>query len=340
MRLKLFLIFVFISSMLLGGCAQEVAPVESPEVSTAPKYKIVTTPDIEKETVTIAAVNYNPVWGDKQANLEKIKGYIVDAAGQGADIVVIPELALSGYTVEEEKAMHMREAELIPGPSTNEIAKLTKEHNIYVIMGMPERDKDNPDIAYNSAAIIGPEGIIGSYQKIQPWQPEMKWCTKGDTPFLFDSPWGPIGVEICFDIYNFPELSRYLSARGALVVINPTAISTFSNWKDYYMEKQKSQIFTNGFYIVSANLVGEELDSTWAGYSVILGPGSGQLPEIYAGPASEQEEEMIIATLDLTKAIGKRNWSALYTPNPISGVPDWRPDLYSELYGNLEWPEE
>ena len=70
----------------------KAATVESPAISSALKYKIVTTPDIEKETVSIASVNYNPIWGDKQANLEKIKGHIVEAADQGADIVVIPEL--------------------------------------------------------------------------------------------------------------------------------------------------------------------------------------------------------------------------------------------------------
>jgi predicted amidohydrolase len=309
------------------------------QTPVALEYEIVPVPETTEDSVTVACVNFETEWGNKQANLKKIKEHIGEAVGAGANIIVIPELALSGYDVDEEAQMHHEQAETVPGPVTIEIAELTTQHNIYVILGLPERDDEAPSVCYNSAAVMGPQGIIGTYRKIQPWNPEMKWCSKGTEPFLFESPWGSVAIGICLDTYNFPELLRYYSARGALLYINPTAIQTFSGWRDYYLERQKARVREDMFFVASANLVGQELKSIWAGSSIILGPSEGETPEIYAGPASEEKEEIIMATLVLTLARKKREKSNLFKPNPLSGEPDWRPELYSEWYRRLRFPE-
>jgi len=111
--------------------------------------------------------------GKKEANLGKIKTFITQAAAQGNHIVVFPELALSGYECNEygtkdkkRCTMHERAAETIPGPSTEEISKLTKELGVYVILGMPEQDRTDRKVRYISAAVIGPEGCLGAYRKL------------------------------------------------------------------------------------------------------------------------------------------------------------------------------
>jgi predicted amidohydrolase len=123
--------------------------------------------------VTLACVNFSGEWGNKAARLEKMKTQVKLAARQEVDMIVFPELALSGYQCDEEGtrlmkpcAMHGDTAETIPGPATEEMAELAKEHDIYIIFGMPERDKISPKIHYNSAAIVAPEGILGAYRKI------------------------------------------------------------------------------------------------------------------------------------------------------------------------------
>ncbi|MDO8690397.1 MAG: carbon-nitrogen hydrolase family protein, partial [Dehalococcoidia bacterium] len=123
--------------------------------------------------VTVGAVNWKGVWGDKSANLEKMKAKIREAARLGIDMLCFPELALTGYECSDEAssrqgpcALHAEGAETIPGPSTKEIAGLARELGIYVILGMPERDASDPRTLYISAAVVGPEGILGSYRKL------------------------------------------------------------------------------------------------------------------------------------------------------------------------------
>jgi len=77
---------------------------------------------------------------------------------------VFPELALSGYECSEEAhkehkpcSMHTETAETIPGPSTLEVDRVAKDLGVYVLFGMPERDKNDPKLHYNSVAVIGPE---------------------------------------------------------------------------------------------------------------------------------------------------------------------------------------
>ena len=91
----------------------------------------------DHETVSVACINFHPQWGDKAANLAKMKAFVTEAAKQGNNIIVFPELALSGYECSEEAAaektscrMHTELAETIPGPSTEEMSVLAKKLNI------------------------------------------------------------------------------------------------------------------------------------------------------------------------------------------------------------------
>jgi len=95
-----------------------------------------------------------------------------------------------------------RATELIPGPSSLEIAKLTAKYGVYVVYGFFEHDESDPKVLYNTAAIVGPEGIIGSYRKMHPTRIEK--VIRGREPVTFDTKWGPIGVGICFDNYQYP----------------------------------------------------------------------------------------------------------------------------------------
>lgn len=283
----------------------------------------------EEDIVSIAAVNFQPKWGDKADNLRRIKGYIRSAAKQGADIIVFPETALTGYGVKDDyPEMQHLNAETVPGASTIEIAELTMEYGVYVVLGMPERDLSDTSVIYNSAAVIGPEGVIGAYRKIHPAAKESLWATKGSEPMMFDTPWGPVGVGICYDSYCFPELVRHYTALGSRIYLNPTAIHNVEGWQDLYYTTLKSRSLENGTFVVSSNLVGQDLDSYFPGGSMIVGPTNHIGSEYKAEPV-EDKEAIVLATLDLSQAGGLL--PTLFEENPLTGVPDWRPDVYIKM---------
>jgi predicted amidohydrolase len=293
-------------------------------------------PSTEPDRVTIACVNYHTIWGDKQKNLEKILGYVTDAVKRGADIILFPELALTGYEI-GDNPMHKDNAETIPGPSTEAIADLTCKHNVYVVFGLVEKQLGKSDVLYNSAAVIGPEGVIGAYRKLMPFGDEMKWCQKGKEPFAFSTPWGLVGVSICYDSYMFPELARYYAALGARLYLNVTAIGPFFGWKPYYLNQLKARAIENMMFVASANLVGQDLRTDYEGGSLVIGPSEKEHEVLlYSSPASSDKEEMITVTVDLAASDKMRKRYPLFWENPISKSPDWRLKLYQKMLRTIE----
>jgi len=293
-------------------------------------------PPTDSDRVTIACVNYRTIWGDKQQNLEKIMGFVKDAAARGADIILFPELALTGYAI-GDSLMHKDNAETIPGPSTEAIADIARKYNVYVIFGLVEKPQDNSNVLYNSAAVIGPDGVIGAYRKLMPFGDEMIWCQKGKEPFAFNTPWGLVGVSICYDSYMFPELARYYAALGARIYLNVTAIGPFYGWKSYYLNQLKARAIENMMFVASANLVGRDLQTDYEGGSLLIGPTEREHEVLlYSGPASADKEEVITVTVDLASSDRMRKRYPLFWENPVSKSPDWRLKLYQKMLRTIE----
>jgi predicted amidohydrolase len=191
-----------------------------------------------------------------------------------------------------------------------------------------------PETVYNSCVVAGPEGLIGSYQKIHPYETENRCFAKGDSPFLFDTPWGPVSVGICYDTYQFPELMRYYASKDARLYLNPTALIEDINlacsregFLDYYIKTLEYGVICNAIFIASANLTGFDDFNYFAGASMIIGPRVSPFCDTqaacYAGSPDNTEEGLSIAKIDLSLA--KRT---IFVNNSITGVPDYRPDLY------------
>ena len=171
-----------------------------------------------EDIITVAVVNFKVDAGNKENNLSRICGYAQAAARRGADLVLLPELCLYGYDYYVDpdipKAEKIRTAEMLDGPACRQVAEIAEKYGIYIVFGMVQKLEDALDAKlYNTAVAIGPDGIIGGYQKMHLFETESICFEKGDTPFMFDTPWGPIGIGICFDTYQFPELQRYYCAR-------------------------------------------------------------------------------------------------------------------------------
>lgn len=291
-----------------------------------------------KDIITVSTVTFNAKWGEKDKNLNRIMGYIEAAAKKGSDIVIFPEMALTGYDDEPEKPkaekMQTLLAETIPGPSTEKVEELVKKLGIYVVFGMPERDPSDPSVIYNALAVFSPDGLVGSYRKMQLPPPEPNWATRGEKPFLLDTEWGPIGIAICYDSYCFPEMMRYYAAKGARLYINCTALAE-CHGPAVGPTTLEAQVIQNQIYIASSNLGGKDKDNVFWGGSSIMGP-SRNFWEVfyYAGHKFNEpvarESEMFTATIDLTLATRDE-----FIYNPIVGGTDFRPDKYIEMYKDV-----
>ena len=304
---------------------------------------IVSPPPEVRDSVTVAVVNFHPVWGKN--NIRRIREFAESAAGSGAGIIVFPEMALTGYDPDPaeagEKRMQLRLAETVPGLSCEALKPVAAHYGAYIVFGLPERDGDR---VYNSVAVICPEGRVLSYRKLHPFGRENTWCIRGETPLLVTTPWGPVGIGICYDSYQFPELVRYYAARGARLYINCTAQCANMQHEDgrtrfehYYLTTLAGHVVANEIFVASSNLAGLDNTTRFPGASMILGPGvrrqAGQEDpyyRIYAGDIADCREEIIAATLDLSLAE-----RTLYRDNPFTGVPDFRPELYARLYREL-----
>jgi len=170
--------------------------------------------------VKIWLVQMSPKLHDKKTNLKKVLGYIGKASKAEVDLIAFPELALTGYMC-RKKMVEL--AEPISGPSTQKIIKECKGKGIHVVLGMPEL-KDS--LIHNSAVLIGPEGLAGVWRKL--YLPtfmyggvtyeENMFFKPGKDIVTFDTKFGKIGLEICYEIW-YPEIARIHALRGAWLIL-------------------------------------------------------------------------------------------------------------------------
>ncbi|MBW2425141.1 MAG: carbon-nitrogen hydrolase family protein [Deltaproteobacteria bacterium] len=264
--------------------------------------------------VTVGSVNFDSIPRDKPATLARILQFVRDAAGLGCDLVVFPELALNAWSecgdcssAGHPCGWHLDQAEPIPGPATEAVGALAGELDIHVIFGMEERDQDEPDTIYNSAVLIAPDGLVGTYRKIHLGIPlETNRFTPGDRLPVFETRLGPIGISICYDFYNNPELSRILALKGARLLVNPTASTDLPGKGAMITYTTLVRAQENLVYAISSNRVGDAGDVPWAGNSVIGGPDFPGFGKILA--EAGREEQLIVATLDFDQLAAWYDW--------------------------------
>lgn len=291
-----------------------------------------------KQVINVAVVNFQAKWGEKAYNLERLAGYMESASKQGVDLIIFPEMCLTGYddetNVVKEEKMQVKNAESKYGMVASELALLAKKYALYFVLGMPEKDVKDSSIVYNAVLIGTPSAELYTYRKIHLALDEPNWASAGSEPCLIDTPWGPIGICICYDVYSFPELIRYYVAKGARLIINATA---YAKSRGYVKGKTtlESSVLMNGVYIATANLCGKDLKNEFWGGSSIIGP-SRKMQEVYYyaggafGDESMEEQAMYMATLDLSLA--SRN---IYEENPLLNRSDFRSEIYAKLYSEL-----
>ena len=152
-----------------------------------------------------AAIQYDCHFMDKEKNLAALTNLVRQAAAQGAKLIVLPEMCATGYYFESmEQAAKMAES-VVNGQTVGLLENLAKELDCYLVAGLPELDGER---LYNSAVLIGPDGLIGRHRKMHHYVPDSTWAKTGDEPVkVFDTPIGNIGIQICMDL-SYPEGPR------------------------------------------------------------------------------------------------------------------------------------
>lgn len=271
------------------------------------------------EPITIALAQIDITFADRERNLAKMLEVLAQAAQEGAKLVVFPEAALTGYCYDSlnEAWPH---GEPIPGPSTQRMAETCQRLGVHCIYGLLETDGNR---LFNACALVGPNGVVGSYRKIHlPFLGVDRFTTPGDRPFAVHEAAGmKIGMHICYD-GGFPEPARVMTLLGADLIVLPT------NWPPGAECMASCAVNTrameNNIYYAACDRVGDERGFHFIGQSKICDPRGRVLAE-----AGEQEQ-ILYAQIDVAFAREKK---IVRVPklHEIDRVRDRRPEFYDEI---------
>jgi predicted amidohydrolase len=271
----------------------------------------------------IAVCQLAPAIGDLDGNRARALAALDAAADAGAQVVVLPELAASGYVFRdagEARAL----AEPPDGPTVAGWAERAAARGLVVAGGFAEAGADGR--LFNSAALVDAGGVRAVYRKAHLWDREAEVFTPGtDPPPVVDTPHGRIGLMVCYDL-EFPEWVRLVALAGAELLCVPT------NWPrearpdgERPMEVLRAMVAasTNRMAIAVCDRCGSERGVDWVAGSAIAAPDGWLL----AGPPAAAEPALLLADVDLAvardKALGPRN----------DALGDRRPDLYARVAG-------
>ena len=272
----------------------------------------------KKYTIGVVQVSLD---GTPESNLKKCSDWIRKAAGEGGQVICLPELYSSFYFCQSEKHSNFNLAEPRYGISYHEFGKLAAE--LKVVLVVPFFEKRAPGLFHNSAYILDTDGAeAGFYRKMHiPDDPayfEKFYFTPGDLGFsACNTKYGCVGTLICWDQW-YPEGARLTAMKGAEVLFYPTAIGWHPREKEEFGKKQfdvwqtvqRGHAVANGIYVAACNRVGfeqpqKDLDGIefW-GASFIAGPQGEILAQ-----ASHDKEELLLAEVDtgLIEDV-RRNW--------------------------------
>lgn len=274
-----------------------------------------------KQKIRLALAQINSRREHKEENLQKIEEFTLNAKEQHADLVIFPELSLTGYVLHDQI---YELAEVIPGPSTKRIEELAKKTGIHIIFGMPELSEKSKATIFNTAVLIGPTGLIGKFRKM--YLPthsvfeERRYFRAGYQTAVFTTDIGKIGLFICYDIF-FPEVCRLTRLKGAELIICISASPAVR--RGYFEILTTARALENTAFLAYVNLTGIEDGLQFWGGSRLVSP-TGDLLAV----AKYDEEDLVICDVDYSDMRSAETF--------IPTLRDLRPELFDELKKHSE----
>ncbi len=269
----------------------------------------------------VAAIQYDPTRGEKEKNVADLLRLVEEAARHEARLIVLPEMATTGYCW-ESRAEIAPYVEPLPGPTTDRFQQLAATYSCYIAIGLPEVDPAT-NVYYNSLVLVGPEGLIGVHRKIHSYMSELRWARDGDLGMpVWDTPIGRLSGLIGIDAEYF-EAARIPALHGADVLLFPT------NWLDEQCPSSSwiARAFENGVYFIAANRYGNERGTQFTGGSCILDPDGSIQAYLDNG------EGIVYGEVDLRRSRNK-SWGSI-NEEPIGDrLADRQPAEYITLAHN------
>lgn len=267
--------------------------------------------------VRVAVAQMHCIPRQIEANLDKIERLVRGAASDGAQLVILPETATTGYFISEDLG---RLAEPDDGPTAQRLAALSRDCSVYLAVGMAIAAEGR---FFDAQLLFGPNGArLATYRKAHLFSAERQWYAAGDAPTVVETPIGRIGMTICYDLM-FPEYIRRLVDLGADIVINSTNWITDAFQRDVWgwsgqtvQALASTRALESGIWLAMANCVGPEWKFESIGYSCVAAP-SGKVVA-----SSGTSEGFSVADVSYESADLAR-WKSVATY-----LQDRRPELY------------
>ena len=262
-------------------------------------------------------LQFEPEFGNPEGNISRIEKLV---SGIDFDLLVMPELANSGYLFTSRDELEKLSETIPDGKFCNSLKKICKEKESFVVAGICEKYKGK---YYNSSILVCPDGEIFTYRKIQLFFEEKLWFEPGNYQIetyeinstRFKSV--RIGMMICFD-WIFPEVARTIALRGAKIICHPANLVM-----TYCQDAMVTRAIENRVFTITANRTGKERNKDkeiyFTGMSEIVSPNAKILHK-----GSPEKEEVVIIEIDPSEASDKNI-------NPMNNLfTDRREDFYSK----------
>jgi 5-aminopentanamidase len=236
----------------------------------------------------VAAWQCRPGPRDVAGNLRRLDEICAVAAARRAEVLVTPEMFLSGYALTPGELLDLTED--ADGPTGAAVSEIARRHGVAIAYGHPERAPGGG--VHNAATLVGPDGVVrGRHRKVHLFGDLDRdlFIPNAEPPGAFDFGGARVGMLICYDV-EFPEAVRRLAVDGARTVLVPTA-----NMRGYEEVQEflvRARACENGCGVVYANYCGADEVFTYGGLSVICGPGGEVLAQ-----ASADDEELLVADI-------------------------------------------
>lgn len=279
-------------------------------------------PGGNRSAVTVAVGQIECALGDTGRNVDVCSDAIRRAARDGAELVVLPECAVTGYMFSDAQSARLSACSLV-GPEVRQLVAAAAERGTVVVVGMLEADGED---LFNTALLLGPKGVIGRYRKAHiPALGADSFVRRGQTvDAVWDASIARVGLAICYDI-RFPESARALALAGAEIIAQPANIGVGGPeiTLDHFAPVRAAE---NSVFLAIANRCDEENGTKFCGKSRILGHDGAVLAEAGGSP------EVITAEVDLRLARVKgREIISEENTIHVELFGDRRPDLYQSI---------
>ncbi len=261
----------------------------------------------------VAAAQIHPRFAKPEKNRRILGKYCSKAGQQAVELLVFPELCVSGYNfVSKEQAESL--AEPVPEGETIQLWEaFAKQYGMIIVGGLVELGDDSQ--IYNSAALVTPDGFLGTYRKIHLFGKEKEWFIPGlQAPRVWKLPSVALGMLVCFD-WIFPEATRILMLEGCEILCLPSNLIL-----PYAQRVMVARSIENRIFTILTNRIGSERELTFTGRSQITNTTGEVLIRGVSNATS-----LLVVDIDPKKSHDK----FLTATNNI--IEDRRIDLYQRL---------